>query len=449
MKLNTILLPLLLFASCKLKTNESRGLDIDTSKNKEVLLNVDRDFQLNIDISNDYAIKEVYNIQLSKDSSYVNQIVLVQKNGEDFLRVMFVDAKLTKNLEYSENEDSYFLSWEEKLLSTNVKDLTFYSLDLEGDGNTELIFIGKDKEGNSVINLFRKNGRKYYMAFSKVVDGVIKIEENENKKNNFEIAVYQGDKLETYSWNAELSAYKSRSLKNFKNTEIDKEKKLSIFNNLWIKKGKDYSYILEFNKESMHVSVMQNENGNKMEGDYKIVNYIDLRGRYIFFLENEFISLIVDKIDFYLTKNGANISFQKETKFNGSYKKLNINDLVNFKKENKEQKIIELNGLYSNNEGLNIIFSNSTFTIRDGKKNDKGTYIIYKLNKDIIDFQTTNKKKIERKTYIISFEKEKNDNIIIKKIKLTPAKILASGAYENGNKALYLEQITILDKNKN
>ena len=103
----------------------------------------------------------------------------------------------------------------------------------------------------------------------------------------------------------------------------------------------------------------------KLEDEYKITSSINLNNRFIFYLENKFINIIIDEVNFYLKNpDTAYITFKEKNNLNGTYKKLiNLKEFKRQKKTKKEK--IKLNGLYSNNEGLSMVFSNNTFTLRE------------------------------------------------------------------------------------
>lgn len=426
--------------------------EIDSENKGEV------DFKLNIILPSNYKAKQVFNFNVNDNSNYYsNQLIIAKKDGADGLSVMFVEAKSDKNAFRSNNEDVFFLSWERTIATEDVSTLDFFNIDMDKDGNDEFVFIGKDKNKNDVVDVlkYNKKSQEYENIFSKAIKGMIKIEEDEITKDNFQLDTFEDNPDNNY----DLKIYKinndSNKMELFSESIIKKESILKQYGdnkisaNLWIKTNEHTKYIMSFEENLEHLVIFKEDEIGKVQEEYKILNYIRSKNRYIFYLENNFIDSSSEKVDISIQDDGYIVAVFKENRdFDGKYGKFENKDI----KENVQSKNsqIVLNGIYTNNKDLTFIFANdNTYVMRDKKKQIKGTYLIYKINKDIIDLQTVENRKIERKTYVIEYSEEEEDGVLIKKIKLTPTLILQSGAEETSVQDILELQQVITNKKTN
>jgi hypothetical protein len=102
----------------------------------------------------------------------------------------------------------------------------------------------------------------------------------------------------------------------------------------------------------------------------------------------------------------------------------------------------ELEGLYSNDSGMEIFFAAPRFTMRSESEELEGGFAAYKLDENVLRLKVVddNGLVIENRTYAFTYSENRTERRIVRRLELTPARVRIDGVEATSNETITLEQ---------
>ena len=437
-----------------------------------------------IDIPQDEVLINTMNINLDLDSQD-EQILIMKKrdNPEGPINIAVADYDNVKN--------SYVRAWESSTSSESIRAFDIHLEDIVGDHNSEIICSGRNSEGLTTLDVFRKSDENrrqldYKLIFSQAAMGSIEINQTERSRAyhqglkdgvSYTITVTKesdtsGDEnsfnlIESkYYWDFPLRQYLLLSEELIEN-DFAAEKQIET-----IAAGDEqvfYDYIsgpwqfedliIYFDPENETATFFTDDiqENYSWVNSYKVLSnllYIRCRNEIINYIENEIYVRIVDLDQVRITVR--DIDSQTHTK---EANDIWSNDYFRMNREQQDSTIKklesvidnfnlpELTGQYISDSGDIIEFYGTDFYIRSSIEELKGGFAVYAADTDILSLKIIDENGIvtEERSFSIEYTEERKEQHIERTIVLTPGKLSIHGFHPSDTEFYRYTQIETLE----
>lgn len=435
---------------------------------------------LKVSLPSDFIVSQVIDTNLDRDQMEEQIIVFKRRDDpEDRIRLLVVDYDTVRN--------AYVPTWEGVTQANNMRTFALYVNDVVGDHDMEIVALGMNNAGEQTLDLFRRTiapagvGLYYENIASFISDASIEIEETDRSDaytalqttgTSFPIAVYSRNRESdnpldliktTYHWRSDAGEYIRTLEEEIPGASIEEAQLAALYEGA----SSDFEQYLA---GPWYQSVAENSSN----GEAKIA-YFDPRTRRIVFYRGEsqesytwlnsnrtiyrsgpglWINLHSEAVET-VRKQAAvavpaidtiSVNVEGSHSWNGTYRRLTPSlqrTMIRERSRPTRLANLPLAGLYKNESGTEILFSGTRFTMREGGTERSGGYSVYRVQDHVLDLKFTDANGLveENRTYLIEYFEDAREDRVVRTVRLTPARVRASGIETITTRSLTLEQI--------
>ncbi|MFP4564962.1 MAG: pallilysin-related adhesin [Spirochaetaceae bacterium] len=447
-----------------------------------------RDREVSTDVkvrmSEDAVISQAIDINLDVDQADEQIIVFKRRDDpEDRIHVLVADFDGVRN--------SYVPAWEGTTQASNVRTFALYTKDLTGDHDMEIVAVGMDNEGHQTIDVFKRTsafggfGLRYERIASLTTDASIEIEETERSDayqsvqtggRSFPIVVYRRDPesenvldlvKHTYVWRESEDSYVEAGTDSVPGSRIEEEQLSELYDGDAagfedFLAGPWYRAESEDATEPAGEIIFFDPSEDRItfHGGETLESYIWLDSQKTIYrsgpgvwvnVRNESLENIRRQVSISVeTIDRISLRMEDAESWNGTYRKLTpgLRDtLLASASDSARSTDAELQGLYSNDSGMEIFFAEPRFTMRTEDEKLEGGFAAYRLDRNVLRLKVvdSNGLVVENRTYAFSYSENEADDRIVRRLELTPARVRVDGVELTSNDTISLEQTEELD----
>lgn len=454
-------------------TLASQGQPSLSIRNRDVATDV------KVRMPEDAVPSQAIDINLDVDQADEQIIVFKRRDdSEDRIHVLVADFDSIRN--------SYVPAWEGTTQATNVRTFALYTKDLTGDHDLEIVAFGMDNEGHQTLDVFKRTsafggfGLRYRSIASFTSDASIEIEETERSEayqavqtsgQSFPIVVYRRDPesenmldlvKHTHFWRQAEDSYVQTSTESIPGSRIEEEQLSELYQGdvdgfeqflagPWYRSvGEDATEpageIIFFDPADERITFHGGETLESyiwMDSHKTIYRegpgvWVNVRNESLENIRRQ-ISISVAAID------RISIRMEDAENWNGTYRKLTrgLRDTLLASGPGPARSTdADLQGLYSNDSGMEIFFASPRFTMRTEDEKLEGGFAAYRLDRDVLRLKIVNSNGlvVENRTYAFSYSENRTDQRIVRRLELTPARVRVNGVEATSNDTITLEQ---------
>ena len=437
--------------------------------------------ELRVPLDRDEVLVEVVNANLDLDT-IDEQILILKKKGEaeSPIHIAVVD--------FDSVRDRYARTWESATQATNPRTFNLALKDIVGDHNLDLVGRGTRTTGELTLDVFRKTPSPsglglYYAPICQIVaDGSIEIQEEERsegyqlgQKNgpSFPIFAYTQDKdssnvldliKHSYHWKYQQNRYELTREEKVPG-EVVKEQQLAVLfasksvgaferylDGPWYRPksaGAEEEMILFLPAEKL-ISIYS---GNTQEIYQWQESYRFLSNRLIIVAENESIQSLNKRISVEVkSSNSINVTVVGSESWDsssGTYVKLNEElqrQLLagRMKLDEKPgEAAVSLSGLYSSQEGAQIIFEPPRFTWLEGDKVYSGGFTLFPAGGLVLYFKGLSESGLPTgdRIFAVKYTEAVEGDRKVHTLVLTPGRLSVHGIEPGTGEELVFQQV--------
>ncbi len=428
---------------------------------------------LQIDLPEEYIPLRFIDVNLDLDQME-ERIIAYKLRGDvnsDIIRILIAN--------FNSQDESYSVSWTGETLANNIRTLSITIEDIIGDHVEEIICFGVKNTGEQTLDIFRRvagtdnQGIVYNSILSQISNAGLEIERNERSalyKNqqeagqSFPVVRYHQDSdqedietilKETYYWNRIIGRYVLGPVVAIPNDLREKQ----LFRELYSGDALDVA---------QHLNGLWQNVSDKDLDDRRLFYFDATSKNMAIFYEKTQEWFVVRSM--YKTALGTNpglwisiynmllTSFQRQLRitlqsadririnmedmdyWNGEYVYLDLQEQL----EEIQKPMLELNGLYTNQNGQELYFSSNNFTMHDGNKKLSGFFHIFYVDRPILDLRILHRSGLEQenKRYLIEYAVENEDGKLTQRLRLYPVQLAIDSVKLIPGDILYFEQIS-------
>lgn len=435
---------------------------------------------LKVALPNDFIVSQVIDINLDHDQMEEQIIVFKRRDDpEDRIRLLVVDFDTVRN--------AYVPTWEGVTQANNMRTFALYVTDVIGDHDMEIAALGMNNAGEQTLDLFRRTtapagvGLYYENIASFVSDASIEIEETDRTDayaslqttgSSFPIAVYSRNRdsdnpldliKTTYHWRADAGEYIRTLEEEIPGASIEEAQLAALYEGTtsdfehylagpWyqsVGEGSSASVtkIAYFDPETRRIVFYRGES----QESYTWLNsnrtiyrsgpglWINLHSEAVETVRKQ-AAVAVPAID------TISVNVEGSHSWNGTYRRLTPSLQRTMIRERSRQPRVAnlpLSGLYRNESGTEILFSGTRFTMREGGRERSGGYSVFRVEDYVLDLKFTdaNGLVVEQRTYRVDYSEDVQEDRVVRTVRMTPARLRASGIETVSTRSVTLEQI--------
>jgi len=438
---------------------------------------------LRVQLPPDYLASQVYTINLDLDDTE-EQIIVFKRRGDatDLIRILIVSFDPIRN--------NWIRAWEGETEATNVRSFTLYTDDLIGNHEQEIVCFGINNAGEQTLDVFRRTkssfglGLAYTSILSISADVNIRIDELErsaafeameaSSARSFPVIVERRDPdglspfdtVETvYLWNFTEDRYMPGSEKKISGEAVQDSRLRLLFQGSeanfeeflsgpWYRpaEGSEDLLIAYFGTADRTI-VFHNGHLHLQQA----FNWDDtaktVYGRGVqIFVTNEILRSLKRRISVSVEDlNRITVTVPDSDGLNGSYDRLtgSLQDAV-LDRTSAFAALSEFQprGLYTSDEGVEIVFGEPDFSYRDASGVTGGGYVLFTVGPDLIlelKFIDANRLPVESRRYGVQLEQAEDDDRLIRRMILQPGFVGLAGFQPSSEPTITLEQIEVID----
>jgi hypothetical protein len=418
------------------------------------------------------------------------QIVVVKRRDDpdDRVRILVADFDTLRNV--------YRVTWEGVTLATNVRTFAVATNDLVGDHVDEIVGVGTDRQGRQTMDVFRRDedttsgvpGLNYRRVFSVATDGSIEIDTRSRSDAyrtlqsdgvSFPIDVYrQNQETETpldlirtrWSWNVGESRYVQTAIEEIPAVQIEEEQLRELYDaepedmedylqGPWFRsRGEGLGSNIElayFDTELREIVLFHEDRQERYEwmNSYKTL-YASGPGLWIN-LRNNVLSTVRRQLS--LTVTGADtiqIEVDGVEYWNGNYQRMTSGIQSGIlRRYALESPTFVLDGVYSNENGAEMVFGRPFFHFRTREIDWNGGYNLVRIdNTTILELKVVSFSElpdgIDRGDdgsfgiqYAVEYQEQQSEGGSIRRLSLRPVRVTVDGVQNRRGDEYVLEQV--------
>ena len=416
------------------------------------------------------------------------QLVVIKRadDPEDRVRVLVTD--------FDPLRSTYRVTWEGVTRASNVRTFAVYTLDVVGDHQDEIVAVGTDENGQQTMNVFRRRmgdddgtTLSYREIFAAASDGSIEIDEItrsdayrtlQSDGASFPIQVYRRNTetetpsdliLTDWGWRPEEGRYEAERTVPIPAMQAQEEQLREMYDadaetmedflaGPWFRSsGEEIGASVEFalfDPDSREVVLYRNNSQEQYRwlNSYKTLYadgpglWMNLRNNVLATVRRQ-LSITVEDLD------TVSLSVEGAEYWNGRYERMTpgiqsgiVRDLSIGKPE------FELSGVYSNENGVELLFDRPQFRFRTRDFDWTGGYNLIQMDRPILELKVTEADLVPSTArqredgsfsvrYAVEYAENTADGRILRRLTLNPVQITADGARRTGGVALIMEQV--------
>lgn len=457
----------------------SRGAPSLSIRNRETSTDV------KVRMSEDAVPSQAIDINLDVDQADEQIIVFKRRDDSaDLIHILVADFDSIRN--------SYVPAWEGTTGASNLRTFAVYTKDLTGDHDLEIVAFGMNNDGRQTLDVFKRTaafggfGLRYRQIASFTTDASIEIEETERSDayqavqtsgRSFPIVVYRRDPesdsmldlvKHTYYWRETEDTYVQTDTESIPGSRIEEEQLSELYqgdveafeeflSGPWYRSvGEDATEpageIIFFDPGAQRITF---HGGETLESyvwidSHKTIYragpgvWVNVRNESLENIRRQ-ISLSVEAID------RISLRMEDAENWNGTYRKLTPGlreTLLAAGADPARSTNADLQGLYSNESGMEIFFASPRFTMRTEDEELQGGFAAYRLDRNVLRLKVVNENGlvVENRTYAFEYTENRSESRIVRRLELTPARVRIDGVEATSNDTITLEQTEELDE---
>lgn len=417
------------------------------------------------------------------------QIVVVKRRDDpsDRVRVLVTDFDTLRN--------AYRVTWEGETLATNVRTFAVYTADVVGDQRLEIVAFGTDNDGNQTLNVFRRDpnpttllGLEFRDIFSQASDASIEINEIQRSEAyrtlqsdgaSYPIDVYRRN-LETdnaldlvrttWTWRARNERYIAGRQDAIPAVQVQEEQLRALYDGEaelleaflegpWFRAiGDNIGAVVElaaFDLEDREVVLYRGETQERYEwlNSYKTL-YAGGPGLWIN-LRNDILPTVRRQVSITVTGLGSiALTVDGAEYWNGSYQRMTPGLQASVVRSyGVRTPNFELDGVYRDENGVEILFDAPRFRMRADGLDWSGGYNLIEIGEPILELKVVSSagtRPAEARgstdgtftlTYGVRYSVQESDGRTIRQLEMRPVRLRVDGIREQGGAAYLLEQV--------
>ncbi len=463
-----------------LARQESTGLSIQTE---------DEEINPRVELPEEMLFITALDVNLDLDEPE-EQIVIVKRRDDpdDRVRILVADFDTLRSV--------YRITWEGLTLATNVRTFAVTTNDLVGDHVDEIIGVGTDRQGRQTMDVFRRvqgtvsgvTGLTYRNVFSVATDGSIEIDTRprsdayrtlQSDGVSFPIDVYrQNQETETpldlirtrWSWNIGDSRYVQTAIEEIPAVQIEEEQLRELYDaepevieaylkGPWFRsRGERLGQSIElayFDSSRREIVLFHEERQERYEwlNSYKTL-YASGPGLWIN-LKNNILGTVRRQLS--LTVVGADaiqIAVDGVEYWNGNYQRMTSGIQSGIlKRYALESPSFVLDGVYSNENGAEMVFGRPFFHLRTKEVDWNGGYNLIRINdRTILELKVVSFSEIPEGIdrsddggfgvqYAVEYQEQQSEGGSIRRLSLRPVLVTVDGVKNRRGNEYNLEQV--------
>ncbi|MFW5826559.1 MAG: pallilysin-related adhesin [Alkalispirochaeta sp.] len=416
------------------------------------------------------------------------QIVVIKRadDSEDRVRLLVTD--------FDPLRSTYRVTWEGVTRASNVRTFAVYTMDVVGDHQDEIVAVGTDGSGRQTMNVFRRRmddddgtTLSYREIFAAASDGSIEIDEVtrsdayrtlQSDGASFPIQVYRRNTdtetrsdliLTDWQWRPEDGRYEAERTVPIPAMQAQEEQLREMYDadaetledflaGPWFRSsGEEIGSSVEFalfDPTAREVVLYRNNSQEQYQwlNSYKTLYadgpglWMNLRNNVLATVRRQ-LSITVEDLD------TVSISVEGAEYWNGRYERMTpgiqsgiVQDLSIGKPD------FELSGVYSNENGVELLFDQPQFRFRTRDFDWSGGYNLIQLDQPVLELKVTESDLVPSTAqqredgsfsvrYTVEYTENASDGRVLRRLTLNPVQITADGARRTGGVALIMEQV--------
>ncbi len=467
-------------AGIVLARQESEGLSIQTEE---------EEINPRIELPEAMLFISALDVNLDLDEPE-EQIVVVKRRDdpEDRVRLLVADFDTLRGL--------YRITWEGVTLATNVRTFAVNTTDLIGDHADEIIGVGTDSQGRQTMDIFRRTqdgpagviGLVYRSIFSVATDGSIEINTKprsdayrtlQSEGVSFSIDVYrQNPETETpldlirtrWSWNVAEGRYIQSAIEEIPAVQIEEEQLRNLYDadpeelekhvgGPWFRtQGKELGGNIElayFDVEGREIVLFHDERQERYEwlNSYKTL-YASGPGLWIN-LRNNVLTTVRRQLSLTVTgPDTIQIAVDGVEYWNGNYQRMTAGIQSGIlRRYALDSPSFVLDGVYSNENGAELVFGRPFFHLRTRDLDWNGGYNLVEINgATVLELKVLSFNRISDGIvrgddgtfgvqFTVSYKEQQSEGGRIRRLTLKPVQITVDGVKSRSGNEYVLEQV--------
>ncbi len=461
------------------EAGEGIELSESASQHTITLRDSEEEVQPRIPLSAEFLLTQVEETNLNRDQHDEQLIAFKRRDDpEDRIRI--------KVAEFDSVRNTYRVAWEGETRANNVRTFALYTTDLTGNHQLEIIAFGTNNAGEQTLDVFEATDPPggvslyYRPVLSVTTDANIEIAEQERSEayysmtssgSSFPIHVYRRDQDSederglirySYRYHPDEEQYLEVQRETIPGTEVEEAQLQELYDG-------DVAAFQRFLRGPWYRTTGSNSERQEL------VFFDPVRSSIVFYrgdrqesfswkdshrtlhrsgpglrinLENESISTVRRQVS--VTASGIDeliVNVEGSEQWDGRYRRLTDSlqrRLLNERRSAARLRGEELpSGLYRNDSGLEIFFSNPRFTMRDEEQEISGGFAMFELDRPVLQLKEMNSNGvvISNRTYKFEEETNKTADQLIRTLRLYPARLTAEGVEVQDTEPVTLEQI--------
>ncbi len=416
------------------------------------------------------------------------QIVVIKRadDPDDRVRLLVTD--------FDPLRSTYRVTWEGVTRASNVRTFAVYTMDVIGDQQDEIVAVGTDEDGQQTMNVFRRRmgdnestELSYREIFAAASDGSIEIDEVarsdayrtlQSNGASFPIQVYRRNTdtdspsdliLTDWVWRPEEGRYEAERTVPIPAMQAQEEQLREMYDadadaledflaGPWFRSsGDDIGPSVElalFDPDTREVVMYRNNSQEQYRwlNSYKTL-YADGPGLWMNLRNNVLgtvrrqLSMTVEDLD------TISISVEGAEYWNGRYERMTPGIQSGVVRElSIGRPPFELSGVYSNENGVEILFDTPHFRFRTRDFDWSGGYNLIQMEEPILELKVTEADLVPSTArrredgsfsvrYAVQYTENESDGRVLRRLTLNPVQITTDGARRTGGVALIMEQV--------
>jgi hypothetical protein len=416
------------------------------------------------------------------------QIVVIKRadDPEDRVRLLVTDFDPLRSM--------YRVTWEGVTRASNVRTFAVYTSDVIGDHQDEIVAVGTDESGRQTMNVFRRRmgetegtALSYREIFAAASDGSIEIDEVsrsdayrtlQSNGMSFPIQVYRRNTdtetpsdliLTDWEWRPEEGRYEAERTVPIPAMQAQEEQLREMYDadaealeeflaGPWFRSsGEEIGASVElalFDPGSREVVLYRNNSQEQYRwlNSYKTL-YADGPGLWMN-LRNDVLATVRRQLSITVEDlDTISVSVEGAEYWNGRYERMTPGIQSGIVRElSIGSPSFELSGVYSNENGVEMLFDRPHFRFRTRDFDWSGGYNLIQMEEPILELKVTEADLVPSTArqredgsfsvrYAVQYSENEADGRLLRRLTLNPVQITADGARRTGGVALIMEQV--------
>ncbi|MFW5694287.1 MAG: pallilysin-related adhesin [Alkalispirochaeta sp.] len=416
------------------------------------------------------------------------QIVVIKRadDSEDRVRLLVTD--------FDPLRSTYRVTWEGVTRASNVRTFAVYTMDVVGDHQDEIVAVGTDENGQQTMNVFRRRmgddegtTLSYREIFAAATDGSIEIDEVSRSDSyrtlqsdgeSFSIQVYRRNAdtdspsdliLTDWEWRPEEGRYEAERTVPIPAVQAQEEQLREMYDadaeeledflaGPWFRaSGEEIGASVElalFDPDTREAVLYRNNSQEQYRwlNSYKTL-YADGPGLWMN-LRNDVLATVRRQLSVTVEDlDTISISVEGAEYWNGRYERMTPGIQSGIVRElSIGRPSFELSGVYSNENGVEILFDRPQFRFRTRDFDWSGGYNLIQMDQPILELKVTESDLVPSTArpredgsfsvrYAVEYTENESDGRVVRRLTLNPVQITADGPRRTGGVALIMEQV--------